>query len=296
MSWQPPASGYPAPSGGPGGYPNPPGGPPPYPGGPGGYPTPPGMPTYPGAPGSPPYADYPLGHYAFPGAPGPAPGLVYAGFWWRVLGYLLDSLIVGVPTAVVGTIFLWSSLSDWFNALSDYFNTVCAGGTCNTTLYPPPALHLPAGNVAFVAVCESVIAFLYFGVLVSSWGSTVGQRAIGARVVRVEDPAHRLPLERAAVRAIVFWGPGLITALLYIGQVSGLGILVDLVVFLAVLWVAWDPRKQGLHDKLGRALVVRRASLPVMAPYASPYTYALAYPTAYTPNPYLPPPQVPPAS
>jgi hypothetical protein len=93
-------------------------------------------------------------------------------------------------------------------------------------------------------------------------------------------------------------------------------------VLLAVLWVIWDPRNQGLHDKLGRALVVRPASpLPawqywpapspfppagyLYPPYPYPYPPATPYPyppatasaPAAWPGPAIPkPPQDPPAS
>ncbi len=33
--------------------------------------------------------------------------------------------------------------------------------------------------------------------------------------------------------------------------------LATLPLFLGLLWIAWDPRKQGWHDKLGKTLVVR---------------------------------------
>jgi uncharacterized RDD family membrane protein YckC len=59
-------------------------------------------------------------------------------------------------------------------------------------------------------------------------------------------------------------------------MVPAAGFYAALLTFLALLWVAWDPRKQGLHDKLGGALVVRPA--PV-----------LPYPI-YGPGPYGQPP------
>lgn len=39
---------------------------------------------------------------------------------------------------------------------------------------------------------------------------------------------------------------------------------------LGLLWVAWDPRKQGWHDKIAGTLVVKTASLAAVAPTASP--------------------------
>ena len=256
MSWQPPSA---PPSGGyapnPGGYAPSPGG---Y------YAPPPGYPAYPG-----PY-----------GTPGPGPGLVYSGFWRRFGGYILDGIIIGVPSLIVFFIVFGSTISTYVNQVT-YAN--------QNGLATPPYV-LPSGGVVTLSLIGCVFDALYFGVLVAGWGSTLGQRAVGVRVVRVEDTASHLPLGRALARSIVWWGPGLLAF------VSGAGDIADLVVFLALLWVAWDPRKQGLHDKLGRALVVR-PGLPALAAYGQPaYPYAaLGYPTAPTPYPTVPqyPPQSP---
>jgi len=72
------------------------------------------------------------------------------------------------------------------------------------------------------------------------------------------------------------------------------------VVLLALLWVILDPRNQGLHDKLGQALVVRPGLPPLVAAYGNP-VYPYAYPPSPAPAPGPPqypppyPPQYPPA-
>jgi uncharacterized RDD family membrane protein YckC len=276
MSWQPPSvppsSGYAPP---PGGY-----GPPP-----GSYAPPPG------------YPQYPAGPY---GRPGPGPGLEYASFWRRFGGYILDDLIIAIPVLIIFLIIFGQTISNWANQVNA---ATQAGLTA-------PTLVLPAGGEITLALIGAAISCLYFGFLVAGWGSTLGQRAVGVRVVRVEDPTANLPLGRALARSVVWWGAGLFSF------VTGVGTIVELLVFLALLWVAWDPRKQGLHDKLGRAVVVRQGLPPVTAfsppayPYAAPgYPTAPSYPAAppqYPPAPpqypaaptqYPPtPPQYPPAS
>jgi uncharacterized RDD family membrane protein YckC len=200
--------------------------------------------------------------------------LAYATFWRRVGGYLIDALIIAVPTVAAFFILFGSTFSSWVNQVS----TAAQNGLT------APKLVLPFNGLVAYGVFDCVLAALYFGILVGIWGSTVGQRAVGVRVVRQEDTSTRLPLERALLRAIIWWGPGLVAF------VPGVSTIAELVVLLAVLWVAWDPRKQGLHDKLGRALVVRRETLVPVAPYGQPqYPYGL--PPA--PSPY--PPQYPPA-
>ena len=229
-----------------------------------GYPPPGGYPGYPAYPAT--------GYGSGPTPWGPAPGLAYAGFWRRFGGYLIDGLIFAVPSLVIFFVIFGSTISPWITAASN---------AAQNNL-PAPQLVLPAGGVAIFAFLDCAASFLYFGVLVSAWGSTVGQRAVGVRVVCQEDTAKPLPVGRAVLRAIVWWGAALASF------VTGLGTIVDLAVLLALLWVAWDPRKQGLHDKLGGALVLRSAAMPVAIPYGqlgSPY----GYPPAAYPAPQVPP-------
>jgi len=265
MSWQPPS----APP--PGGYTPPPGGYAPPPGGyappPSGYGPPPGYPAYPAGP------------Y---GSPGPGAGLEYVGFGRRVGGCAIDALIMAVPAAVVFSILFGSQLSTYINQVS----------AARQAGQATPALVLTGGGLVFYSLFGFAISVLYFGFLVAGWGSTVGQRAVGARVVCEEDTARSLPLGRALARSVFFWGPALLDE---VRVVSDFALLL---VLLAGLWVLWDARKQGLHDKLGRALVVRPGLPPPVAAYGQP-----AYPYAYSPSPapgppqYLPPypPQYPPA-
>ena len=199
------------------------------------------MPPYPGVP--PTYAGYPWG---------PAPGLVYAGFGRRFGGYMLDSLILLVPEVVAFYVLFGSILSSWMNAVQSADQRGAA----------EPQLVLPDVTFAYYLLVIAGLSLLYYGVLVGVWGSTLGQRAVGVRVVRQEEPTRRLPLERAVLRAIVWWGTAALEIVAYFGTVAGLAAL------LALLWVAWDPRKQGLHDKLGGALVVR--AVPVLPPGYGP--------------------------
>ena len=73
--------------------------------------------------------------------------------------------------------------------------------------------------------------------------ATPGKMLIGARIVDARSGAK----------------PGLAQLV-----VRYLGYFVSIVPFcLGLLWVGWDPRKQGFHDKLARTLVIRRKPEPV---------------------------------
>jgi hypothetical protein len=261
---------------------------------------PPGEQLWPGAhPGyrvSPPLAG-PFAYAPFAAAPaGPAPGLIFAGFWWRVLGYLLDGLITGIPIYIAFSLLILQPVANWFfNHLPQY----------PYGAQPPPfplPSHLstivPLANVLIGLIVAAIVYAAYFGVLVSRWGRTVGHLAIGARVVQSEDANRKLPLVRALARAAVWWlWPPLFLIPLGVGGWVTFSVLewaaglLSLVVF---VWVAPDARKQGLHDKLGRALVVRQAPGFAVLPYP-PMPYPLM-PYPYTqppwpgPYPYQPPP------
>ena len=215
-----------------------------------------------------------------PPTPGPAPGLAYASFWRRVGGYLLDGLIVGVPVLILFFVLFWSNFVD-------YVNSASATARNGQTVVVTPTTFLPAGALIAYLIIGSAVNYLYFGFLVHSWGRTVGQAAVGVRVVPEEDLSARLPLGRATLRSTIFWVPGLFSV------VPVLGSLVGLVPLVSYIMVAADSRKQGLHDKLGKALVVRPdpSAMPMMpmAPMG-PWT-----PPPQGPPPgWSPPPQLPP--
>lgn len=214
-------------------------------------PPPPSAPQYPGA--SPPYpgsqypqypgAQYPAPSYAPVSTrrPGPAPGLEYAGFWLRFGGYLIDAVLLLIVELVVSIPFLIKPIVDFYR-----LHPIVQGQT-------PPTLPADlVGRFAIIGLLGAALSAVYYGGLVAWQGRTIGQRVIGARVVRVEDGGP-LPEGRSFLRAAIWWAPGILGLLPVVGAVAGL------LAFIGLLAVAWDPRKQGWHDKLGRSVVVRQA-------------------------------------
>lgn len=76
---------------------------------------------------------------------------------------------------------------------------------------------------------------VYFVAFWSTTGQTLGMRALRIRVMRTDGQ----PLS---------WVTGLLRYVGYILSLIPLG--------LGLLWVLWDPRKQGWHDKIAATLVV----------------------------------------
>ena len=175
--------------------------------------------------------------------PGPAPGLAYAGFGWRLLGYVADVIVLFVIEAPITIPFVYIPIAQYYRD-----HPPAAGQTIATL---PTDL---ANRFLLIGLLGALFSALYFGGLVAWQGRTLGQRAMGAFVVRAED-GGKLPLGRAYLRAVIFWGPGVIGLIPTAGSIAGLIALIGL------LSAAWDQRKQGWHDKLARILVVRRVVL-----------------------------------
>ena len=93
---------------------------------------------------------------------------------------------------------------------------------------------LGAGYASFLAL---LLGPLYFVLMTGMRGQTLGKMAVGVRVVGRDDQPPGLGY--AALREIV-------------GKfVSGIAFL------LGFLWIGWDGRKQGWHDKIAGTHVVR---------------------------------------
>jgi uncharacterized RDD family membrane protein YckC len=199
-------------------------------------------------PVQPPNSLYPAAYPVAAPAPaphsvGPAPGLRYAGFGWRALGYIFDLIVLFVIQVPITVPLVYVPIAQY------YRDHPARSGQSIAAL--PPDL---ANRFLLIGVLGALVSAVYFGGLVAWQGRTLGQRVMGTSVVRAED-GGRLPLGRAYLRAVVFWGPGVI------GIVPSAGSVAGLIALIALLSAAWDQRRQGWHDKLARALVVKPVPL-----------------------------------
>jgi uncharacterized RDD family membrane protein YckC len=102
------------------------------------------------------------------------------------------------------------------------------------------------GTVTTVTTTNGAVQLFNFllsaGYFIGFWtygnGQTLGMRALRLRVVRAED-GHPITLGGAVIR--------------YIGLFISF-----LVIFIGVIWVAIDPRRQGWHDKMASSFVVQQ--------------------------------------
>ena len=85
----------------------------------------------------------------------------------------------------------------------------------------------------------SALAHILYHVIFWSWrGGTLGQLALGIQVRRESD-GRKIGLGTAFLR--------------YIGY-----IIASVVLYIGLIWVAFDRRKQGWHDKIAGTVVIRR--------------------------------------
>jgi uncharacterized RDD family membrane protein YckC len=148
----------------------------------------------------------------------------YAGFWIRVVARIVDALLLGIPFAILFAIFaaaggLFASTSNSNSQSSNGAGAALFGG-------------------AFVLLYLLALA-VTFGYWIYFWGSsgeTIGMRLLRLRVIDANSGAP-IGYGRATIRLLMTF---VNTWACYIGWI----------------WVAFDPRKQGWHDKVASSVVV----------------------------------------
>ncbi len=148
----------------------------------------------------------------------------YVGFWMRVVAAVIDILVFG---AVIGLLLYWIYGSSYFTSLLDAY-------LASLTEASAPTKPMFSGVADFLI--NVVLPILLLLVFWRFRGATPGKMAISARIVdarMLADPAAWQLLVRFIVLAI---------SLIPLGVV--------------LIWVAFDRRKQGLHDKLARTVVI----------------------------------------
>jgi uncharacterized RDD family membrane protein YckC len=184
-----------------------------------------------------------------PAAAGPAVELAgaryeLASFWRRAGAALIDGLVLsllGIPFQVMWQGVLFGSMPQ--GAASDlvWWNWIASWFDTFALMWTAYVVAAAAVNLAFEA-----------------YGWTPGKALLGMRVLRSDG--HRPGVIHGAARY---------TGKFFSSMFLGLG----------YLWAAWDPRRQGWHDKFASSFVVR---VPEGGPLRPPEPGALAISTAAT--------------
>ena len=174
----------------------------------------------------PPPPVYPVATYYTGPQTGPAPGIAYAGFWVRFVALLIDEIILFVPLVIVFVATEGSTLTNYTNCVqSGELTTVCSSAYLGSV-----------GLFELVALGASAV---YSILLWALFGGTLGQRMLGLHVVDAAT-GRNIGVGRAVGR--------------FVGYVIS-GFALDI----GFIWVAFDARKQGWHDKIASTFVVRKA-------------------------------------
>lgn len=128
----------------------------------------------------------------------------HAGFWIRVLAYVIDAVLVSIVAGFVG------------------------GGTLTPSTEGGMNYQMN-GTGMLISAAYFLAAWIVFG-------TTIGMRIFGMRIVMTSGA--KLTPTAAVIRLL------------------GLG-LSFIVLFIGVIWVAFDKNKQGWHDKIAGTYVIR---------------------------------------
>jgi len=158
-------------------------------------------------------------------APVPAPGqTTYAGFWIRVVARLVDTLLLGIPFSILFGIF--AAAGGLFASTSNS-NSQSSNGA---------AAALFGGAFVLFYLLALAVTFGYWIYFWGSSGETIGMRLLRLRIIDANTGA-RIGYGRATIRLLMTF---INTWACYIGWI----------------WVAFDTRKQGWHDKVANSVVV----------------------------------------
>jgi uncharacterized RDD family membrane protein YckC len=166
---------------------------------------------------------------------------VLASWQRRLIGYLIDSLIIFAVTSA-----LWIRLFISFgNRMSNTLNAHPHTGTATAQAAIGRVFSTTLGPFLVELVFTMVLAVLYYWVLTGNWGTTVGKRCVSAWVV-LATGGTRPSLGASFLRAVVFVVCAPILPLFLIDN----------------LWLFAGRRRQCLHDKAARTIVVRGRPAP----------------------------------
>ena len=159
------------------------------------------------------------------GAPSTTERSVYAGFWRRLAGSLIDGLVLLVPFGIIAGI----GAANGYSVGYHYHPNAAPG----QPLFTGPT----ARQQLLIQLIVAVPSWLYFALFMSSgWQATLGQRAVGVRVTDLDG--RRISFARGTGRYFA-------------------SIVSDWTLGIGYLMMIWTKRKQTLQDMMASTVVVK---------------------------------------
>jgi uncharacterized RDD family membrane protein YckC len=219
---------------------------------PGGYAGQPGQQDYLGQQGQQPwgpggYASAPPAYGSSLGVKTTPDGQPLASYGQRVGAYLLDGLISGLVSMLLGGYWILQFFRWYAGYLEGLFRQIDAGG--NPSLDQAAITSQVTSYLLPVIAVSLVVQVVYQVVFLTRRGATPGKMIVGIAVRRRDRPG--LPDLATVLKRVAL---GVVVSLLgFLPAASAVGSLVSI---LDLLWPLWDDKRQALHDKIAGTNVV----------------------------------------
>ncbi|MFL5777586.1 MAG: RDD family protein [Chloroflexota bacterium] len=183
-----------------------------------------------------------------PTVPGAA-GYVYADVPNRVIGLIIDGIIVAIITAVVNVV-AYGIVGQPVSINIDAVNATNLNGLVSINYF-----------ATLVGVIISlIIGSAYYIYLWTTRRATFGQSLLGMQVGNFPD-GKTLTLEQGVRRWAALFAPFSVSQVAW--AIPTLGAIVGLLTFIYAIYLlyttAQSPTKQGFHDKFANSVVVKAA-------------------------------------
>jgi uncharacterized RDD family membrane protein YckC len=170
------------------------------------------------------YAPPPAPTWQAPAAIPPPPTVGYAGFWLRLVAFIIDFIVIYAVRAIIFKPF----------GIDAGMHGMFHGRQPRDFAEIAPML----GMIIRIALISSIMQWLYFALMESSvWQATLGKKALGLSVTDLAG--RRIGFGRATGR--------------YFAK-----ILSSLTLFIGYLMAGFTEKKQALHDMIAGTLVLRK--------------------------------------
>ena len=200
---------------------------------------------------------------ARPTGPTTPDGEPLAGWWWRVLAYVIDTIIIGVVSNIV-SIPAQIQMQRDLAPVMERFNRAIEQNPSTPPdfwAYFNDYLDVMQQHALWLVAPTVILTFIYWVIFLRWKGATPGKLMLGMRV-RLRDRAGTLPWSSIIARMIlqfgVAWTVFVLAFLTGSVAVFVVSMLVSVIMLLDPLWATWDSKRQTLHDKLAATNVVKR--------------------------------------
>lgn len=155
----------------------------------------------------------------------------YGGFWVRAVAFIIDNIIIAIPTTLISIPLLGYAMFNLLPYLEEYDQTQIVSSEMATALFLFWSIGL------LLQAIWVVFFWLYFALFESSAKqATLGKQIFGLRVT--DGSGQRISFARASGRTFAKF---ISYFILYIG----------------FMMAGWTKRKRALHDMIADTLVIK---------------------------------------